>query len=78
MYPNWNRIEDILRHGSIWTLENLDEEGRLSNLEEALEFGNHKGATEKPKLLRKLVKKISCIDTDWSPFSQRPQGFQEL
>ena len=56
-HPNWNRMEKILLHGSSWTLDDLDEEEKLSDLKEALEFGNHKGATEKPELLRQLVKK---------------------
>ena len=50
-HPNWSRMENILSHGSNWTLEDLDKEGRLSNLKKASEFGNHKGATGKPELL---------------------------
>ena len=56
-HPNWDRMEKILLYGSSWTLEDLDEEEKLSDLKEALEFGNHKGATEKPELLRELVEK---------------------
>jgi hypothetical protein len=33
----------------------LDEEKRLSDLKEALAFGNHRGATNKPELLKELV-----------------------
>ena len=56
-HPLWPRLKSILDNGSIWPLEELDEELRASDLREALEFGNHKGATSQPELLRKLVLK---------------------
>jgi len=57
LHPNWKRMKDILAHGSKWPLEDLDFEARALDLQEALEFGNHKGATEKPQLLEELVTK---------------------
>jgi hypothetical protein len=40
----------LLKNGSTWPLEQSD-------LHEALEFGNHKGAKQNPELLLKLVSK---------------------
>ena len=56
-HPNWNRLKKILVEGSNWELEELSEEDRLSDLQEALERGNHKGATSQPKKLIELVVK---------------------
>jgi hypothetical protein len=52
-HPNWNRMIEILRHGSKWPLEPLDEDKRQADVAEALAFGNHKGASLQPKLLKK-------------------------
>lgn len=57
LHPNWNRMKSILRRGSKWPLVELDEENRQADVNEALTFGNHKGATNDPILLRKLVEK---------------------
>ena len=48
---------EILRHGSKWPLESLDEDKRQADVAEALAFGNHKGALLQPELLKKLVSK---------------------
>ena len=56
-HPVWNRMKGILKNGSRWPLEELDEEQRAKDVKEALEFGNHKGATTKPELLNKLIAK---------------------
>ena len=56
-HPNWSRMNRILENGSNWPLSELANDARASDLEEALTFGNHKGAEEKPDLLRKLVEK---------------------
>jgi hypothetical protein len=57
LHPLWNRMEDILKNGSKWPLEEISEEDRASNLQEALIFGNHKGASSKMDLLTKLISK---------------------
>ena len=57
LHPLWNRMKDILKNGSKWLLEEISEEDRASNLQEALIFGNHKGASSKPDLLKKLISK---------------------
>ena len=56
-HPNWSHLRSILLNGSQWKLEHLDKEMRVKDEEEALKFGNHKGATDKPELLRELVDK---------------------
>ena len=57
LHPNWKRTESILLNGSDWPMEDLDSKSRSEDMKEALEFGNYKGATEKPELLRKLIEK---------------------
>ena len=50
-------MEDILKNGSKWPLEEISEEDRASDLQEALIFGNHKGVSSKSDLLKKLISK---------------------
>ncbi len=50
-------MTQILRNGSKWPLEPLDEDSRRASVEEALTFGNHKGASMQPELLKNLVSK---------------------
>lgn len=57
MHPLWPKLEDILTNGAQYPLEPLEEELRVKDLKLALEFGNHKGASNKPDLLVELVKK---------------------
>ena len=54
-HPNWERFKNLLNNGSIWPLAEISEEERIKDVEEALTFGNHKGATTKPDLLKLLV-----------------------
>jgi hypothetical protein len=56
-HPLWPKLEDILINGANYPLEPLAEELRVKDLELALAFGNHKGATNKPDLLEELVNK---------------------
>jgi hypothetical protein len=56
-HPNWNRMTQILRNGSEWPLEPLDKESCRADVEEALAFGNHKGALLQPELLKTLISK---------------------
>ncbi len=56
-HPIWPRMKQILTHGLHWPLDDLPEEQRIANIYEAIKFGNHKGATNDPDLLRKLVEK---------------------
>jgi hypothetical protein len=54
-------MEDILKNGSKWPLEEISKEDQASDLQEALIFGNHKGASSKPDLLKKLISKdVKC------------------
>jgi hypothetical protein len=54
-HPLWARMERLLIEGSRWPLKEISKEDRVADLQEALQFGYHKGATSKPKLLRELI-----------------------
>jgi hypothetical protein len=56
-HPNWTRMSKILQNGSEWPLKPLNEELRHNDVNSALAFGNHKGASLQPELLQKLVSK---------------------
>ena len=56
-HPNWSRLKSILQNGSDWRLSELEEEKRKSDLEQALSFGNHKGAEADPEKLKSLIEK---------------------
>mmetsp|Transcript_23604 Transcript_23604/g.34797 ORF Transcript_23604/g.34797 Transcript_23604/m.34797 type:complete len:106 (+) Transcript_23604:297-614(+) len=55
LHPNWIRMKTMLEKGSNWPLEELDFETRRKDLDKALEFGNHKGATKISAPPKKLV-----------------------
>ena len=57
LHPCWTRMKAILNRGSKWTLDTLEEDRRKQDLEDALTFGNHKGAQKNPIQLRALVEK---------------------
>jgi hypothetical protein len=54
-HPLWPQMKSILKNGSQWPTEPISEEERIGNVEENLQFGNHKGAQSQPELLLKLV-----------------------
>jgi len=55
-HPSWRRMKRILTHGSNkWPLQPLDKENRIKDVEDALNFGNHKGVNKQQELLEKLV-----------------------
>ncbi len=54
-HPLWQRMERLLFKGSEWPLLELSKKDRIEDLKEALQFGNHKEASEKPVLLKKLI-----------------------
>jgi hypothetical protein len=54
-HPNWHKITSILDKGSLFHANPLSETERLLALDEALAFGNHKGATNDPKQLHALL-----------------------
>jgi hypothetical protein len=51
----WERMERLLSKGSRWPLKEISKKDRVADLQEALKFRNHKGATSKPELLRELI-----------------------
>ncbi len=48
-------MKTVLSDGSSWPLAPLDDQNRLLDIDDALAFGNHKGANQQPELLLKLV-----------------------
>ena len=50
-------MNKILENGLSWPISELADDTRASDLEEALTFGNHKRAEEKPDLLREFAEK---------------------
>ena len=55
LHPNWPRMKKLLEKGSDWPLDEVSMGDREADLDEALAFGNHRGAESKPELLRELV-----------------------
>jgi hypothetical protein len=49
LHPQWQRMEDFLTHGSKWPLVEISKEEQINDLNNALTFGNHKGALAKPQ-----------------------------
>ena len=57
LHPLWQPMKVFLKEGSIWPLAELSKEEQQNNIEDALAFGNHKGALQKPELLKQLLRK---------------------
>ena len=55
-------MRSFLDNGSDWPFAELDAASKATDLAEALEFGNHKGATNNTELLEKLVSKDVIYD----------------
>jgi hypothetical protein len=47
-HPLWERMERLLIEGSKWPLMEISKGDRIADLTNALQFGNHKGASQKP------------------------------
>ena len=56
-HPCWDRMRNILLHKSDWPLKPIIEEQRAADVDEALSFGNHKGAQARSNELAELVEK---------------------
>jgi hypothetical protein len=54
-HPLWNQMESLLIKGSKWPLTELSKRDRIEDLNKALQFENHKGASQKLELLKKLI-----------------------
>ena len=50
----------LLIKGSKWPLTEISKSSRMADLTEALQFGNHKGVSQKPDLLKKSVSDDIC------------------
>ncbi len=51
----WTRMETILVNQSQWPLAEISKDNRVADLQEALAFGNHKGASSKLELLQEHI-----------------------
>ena len=49
-HPIWERMVLLLKSGSTWPLDPINKELQQSDLQEALEFGNHKGGKAESKI----------------------------
>ena len=54
-HPTWKKMESILSNGSTWPLQPIDNDNRLLDINDALAFGNHKGASQQHELLLNLI-----------------------
>jgi hypothetical protein len=54
-HPLWERMECPLIEGSKWPLTEINKRNSIADLTDALQFGNHKGASQKPGLFKKLI-----------------------
>jgi hypothetical protein len=57
LHPLWNWMETFLSEGSKWPLVEISKNKQQQDLVNALTFGNHKGALQKPAILKKLITK---------------------
>jgi hypothetical protein len=57
LHPLWKRMEAILTNGSKWPVTKISKDKQQQDLLDALDFKNHKGASAKPELLKKLIAK---------------------
>ena len=55
LHPYWPKFKSLLTNGSSWPLQELSEDERKRDVEEALEFGNHKQEEMNPDLLTSLI-----------------------
>jgi hypothetical protein len=55
LHPNWECFEKLLNNGLDWPLEDILELDCMDNVNKALTFGNHKGASSNPVLLLLLM-----------------------
>jgi hypothetical protein len=57
LHPLWNQMEVFLLEGSKWPLAEIIKNEQQQDLVDALIFGNHKGASQKPVILKKVIAK---------------------
>ena len=56
-HPLWSRLESQLKYGVDFPAEPQDFQSRRQDTIEALDFGNHKGASNHPALLETMMTK---------------------
>jgi hypothetical protein len=55
LHPLWNQMEAFLLEEGKWLLAEISKNERQQDLANALTFGNHKGASQKSVILKKLI-----------------------
>ncbi len=77
-HPLWERMECLLIERSKWPLTEINKSNRIADLTNALQFGNHKGASQKPDLLKKLISNDICygygLVIPWGKISRLPNA----
>jgi hypothetical protein len=54
-HPTWDKMMTLLTDSLTWPLSPIDKHDRLLDIDDALAFGNHKGANQQPELLQELI-----------------------
>jgi hypothetical protein len=54
-HPHWNLLQNLLINGSVWSLQELNKEERQKDVDESLQFGNHKRASLNKEKLRTMI-----------------------
>ncbi len=54
-HPTWDKMMTLLTERLTWPLSLIDKHNQLLDIDDALTFGNHKGANQQPELLRELI-----------------------
>ncbi len=56
IHLSWQKMKTVQTEGSEWPLMKLNNSKQLKDIDNALKFGNHKGANQQQELPLKLVK----------------------
>ena len=59
-HPRWHLLQNLLVNGSVWPLLKLNEDERQKDVDKALTFGNHKGASLRKETLRTMISEKVC------------------
>ena len=73
-HPLWKRMKQLLEKGACYPLEDLENENRKKDLQDALEFGNHKGVSNNPELFEETMKEE--VENGWSLIIPRKKAIE--
>ena len=63
-HPRWSTLTNMLKRGSMWILDPMEEQVRMEDLTAALARGNHKSAASNEKFLAKAMTKE--VEKGWA------------